>query len=160
MVWGPIGDRIGRVRALMLTILCYSLFTFLCGFVTNIWQLAVLRVLCGIGIGGEQPVGATYIAEELDERTRKMGAGLMHTGYYFGFFFAAVANYFIGANYGWRWMFIFGGLPALMIAFIRYGVHESKKWQEKFGDDAAQRPTMAPGIRRAVHAARTSATRS
>ena len=62
MVWGPIGDRIGRVRALMLTIACYSVFTFLCGLVTNIWQLAVLRVLCGIGIGGEQPVGATYIA--------------------------------------------------------------------------------------------------
>jgi MFS family permease len=142
MVWGPIGDRIGRVRALMLTILCYSLFTALCGFVTNIWQLAVLRFLCGIGIGGEQPVGATYIAEELDERTRKWGAGLMHTGYYFGFFFAAVANYFIGANYGWRWMFIFGGLPALMIAFIRFGVHESKKWQEKFGAEEKKRPTM------------------
>jgi MFS family permease len=142
MVWGPIGDRIGRVRALMLTILCYSLFTFLCGFVTNIWQLAVLRLLCGIGIGGEQPVGATYIAEELDERTRKMGAGLMHTGYYFGFFFAAVANYFIGANYGWRWMFIFGGVPALMIAFIRYGVHESKKWQDKFGAAEHARPRM------------------
>ena len=143
MIWGPIGDRIGRVRALMLTILSYSLFTFLCGFVTNIWQLAVLRVLCGIGIGGEQPVGATYIAEELDERTRKWGAGLMHTGYYFGFFFAAVANYFIGANYGWRWMFIFGGIPALMIFFIRYGVHESKKWHEKFGDvEAHKRPRM------------------
>ena len=98
MVWGPIGDRIGRVRALMLTILAYSLFTFLCGFVTNIWQLAVLRVLCGIGIGGEQPVGATYIAEEMPEDKRKMAAGLMHTGYYFGFFLAAIANYFIGAN--------------------------------------------------------------
>ena len=143
MVWGPIGDRIGRVRALMLTILCYSLFTFLCGLVTNVWQLAILRILCGIGIGGEQPVGATYIAEELDERTRKIGAGLMHTGYYFGFFFAAVANYFIGANFGWRWMFIFGGLPALMIAFIRYGVHESTKWQEKFGEAKHKRPTMA-----------------
>ncbi|HEY5617122.1 MAG TPA: MFS transporter [Vicinamibacterales bacterium] len=142
MVWGPIGDRIGRVRALMLTILCYSIFTFMCGLVTNIWQLAVLRVLCGIGIGGEQPVGATYIAEELDERTRKIGAGLMHTGYYFGFFFAALANILIGANYGWRWMFIFGGVPALMIAFIRYGVHESKKWQEKFGDRKEARPRM------------------
>jgi MFS family permease len=143
MIWGPIGDRIGRVRALMLTILAYSVFTFLCGFATNIWQLAVLRFLCGIGIGGEQPVGATYIAEEMNEDQRKWGAGLMHTGYYFGFFFAAVANYFIGANYGWRWMFIFGGVPALMIAFIRFGVHESKKWQDKFGDSEAKRPTMA-----------------
>src|SRR5437867_334130 len=56
MVWGPIADRFGRVRALMLTIFCYSLFTFLCALVTNIWQLAVLRVFCGIGIGGEQPI--------------------------------------------------------------------------------------------------------
>jgi MFS family permease len=144
MVWGPIGDRIGRVRALMLTILCYSLFTFLCGLVTNIWQLAVLRVLCGIGIGGEQPVGATYIAEEMPEDKRKMAAGLMHTGYYFGFFLAAILNYFIGATYGWRWMFIIGGLPALMIAFIRYGVHESAKWKEKFGDGSTHhaRPRM------------------
>ena len=142
MIWGPIGDRIGRVRALMLTILCYSLFTFLCAFVTNIWQLAILRFFCGIGIGGEQPIGAAYIAEELDENRRKMGAGLMHTGYYFGFFLAAIANYYIGANYGWRWMFILGGAPALLIAFIRYGVHESKKWKDKFGHEEAVRPKM------------------
>jgi MFS family permease len=141
MVWGPISDRIGRVRALMLTILCYSLFTFMCGLVNNIWQLAVLRVLVGIGIGGEQPIGAAYLAEELSESQRKIGAGLMHTGYYFGFFFASVANYFIGANYGWRWMFIFGGVPALLIGFIRYGVHESTKWQNRFGG-AKRGPTM------------------
>ena len=133
MVWGPISDRIGRVRALMLTILCYSLFTFLCGLVNDIWQLAVLRVLVGIGIGGEQPIGAAYLAEELSEDQRKIGAGLMHTGYYFGFFFASLANYYVGANYGWRWMFIFGGIPALLIGFIRYGVHESTKWQDRFG---------------------------
>ena len=142
MVWGPISDRIGRVRGLMLTILCYSLFTFLCGVVTNIWQLALLRVLVGIGIGGEQPVGAAYLAEELSESQRKIGAGLMHTGYYFGFFFASVANYFIGANFGWRWMFIFGGLPALFIGFIRYSVRESAKWNERFGDNVRARPKM------------------
>jgi MFS family permease len=141
MVWGPISDRVGRVRALMLTILCYSLFTFLCGVVNNIWQLAVLRVLVGIGIGGEQPVGAAYLAEELSESQRKLGAGLMHTGYYFGFFFASVANYFVGANYGWRWMFIFGGVPALLIGFIRYGVHESTKWKDRFGEKH-RGPTM------------------
>jgi MFS family permease len=129
MIWGPISDRIGRVRALMLTILCYSLFTFLCGFVTTIWQLAGLRLLCGLGIGGEQPVGAAYIAESLSENQRKIGAGLMHTGYYFGFFAAAVINYFVGATYGWRVMFYVGGLPALLIGFIRYGVSESPVWQ-------------------------------
>lgn len=143
MVWGPISDRIGRVRALVLTILCYSVFTFLCGLVTNIWQLAVLRVFVGLGIGGEQPVGAAYLAEELSESQRKIGAGLMHTGYYFGFFFASVANYFIGANFGWRWMFVFGGFPALLIGFIQYGVKESTKWKERFGDSARARPKMS-----------------
>ena len=77
MVWGPVADRFGRVRALMLTILSYSLFTFLCALVTSIWQLAALRVLCGIGIGGEQPIGGTFVAEEWPEDRRKMGAGFM-----------------------------------------------------------------------------------
>ena len=136
MVWGPVADRFGRVRALMLTILCYSLFTFLCGLVTNIWQLAALRVLCGIGIGGEQPIGGTFVAEVWPEDRRKMGAGYMHTGYYFGFFLAALANYFIGANFGWRWMFVLGGAPALLVGWIRRGVHESGTWQQTLGDPA------------------------
>ena len=150
MIWGPISDRIGRVRALMLTILCYSLFTFMCGLVNNIWQLAILRVFVGLGIGGEQPVGTAYLAEELSESQRKIGAGLMHTGYYFGFFFASVANYFIGANFGWRWMFVFGGLPALMIGFIQFGVKESTKWKERYGDNARARARDARGVRQAV----------
>jgi MFS family permease len=130
MVWGVIGDRIGRVRALALTIVAYSLFTLLCGLVTNIWQLMILRVLCGIGLGGEQPVGSTFVAEELPEDRRVKAAGLLHTGYYFGFLLASIANYFIGANYGWRWMFAFGGLPALFVGWIMSNVKESRRWEE------------------------------
>jgi MFS family permease len=140
MVWGPIADRFGRVRALILTILFYSVFTLMCGIVTNIWQLAVLRILCGIGLGGEQPMGGTFVAEEWPEDRRKMGAGYMHTGYYFGFFLAAIANYTIGANYGWRWMFILGGAPALLVGWIQSGVREPKTWQEKAA--GAGRPGM------------------
>src|SRR3954465_5044912 len=80
MFWGPIADRFGRVRALILTILFYSVFTFLCGVVTNIWQLAVLRILCGIGLGGEQPMGGTFVAEEGPEGRLKMCPGCMHSG--------------------------------------------------------------------------------
>src|SRR3989449_5144430 len=141
MVWGPIADRFGRVRALMLTILCYSLFTFLCALVTNVWQRAVRRVLCWIGIGGEQPIGGTFVAEEWSEDRRKMGAGYMHTGYYFGFFLAALANCFIGANFGWRWMFVLGGAPALFVSWIRRGVRESEAWQWRLGD-SQRRPAM------------------
>ena len=140
MVWGPIADRFGRVKALMATILFYSVFTFMCGLVTNIWQLAILRVLCGIGLGGEQPMGGTFVAEEWPEDRRKMGAGYMHTGYYFGFFLAAIANYTIGANYGWRWMFILGGAPALLVGWIQSGVHEPEAWKKQV---AVEKPKMS-----------------
>src|SRR5262245_21732105 len=140
MVWGPIADRFGRVRALMLTILCYSVFTFLCGLVTNVWQLAACRVLAGVGIGGEWSMGGTFVAEVWPEDRRKTGAGYMHTGYYFGFFLAAIANYIVGARYGWRWMFVVGGTPALLVTLIRYGVSESNTWAERGA--TAQRPSM------------------
>jgi len=65
----------------------------------------------------------------------------MHTGYYFGFFLAAIANYYIGANYGWRWMFILGGAPALLVGWIQSGVREPATWQKKAAD-ARQRPRM------------------
>jgi MFS family permease len=131
MIWGPVADRFGRVRTLTLTILCYSVFTLLCGLVTDIWQLAALRFFAGIGIGGEWSMGGTFIAEEWPEHRRKAGGSYMHTGYYFGFFLAALANYFVGTRYGWRWMFVVGGTPALLITFIRYGVRESATWEHR-----------------------------
>ncbi len=131
LVWGPIADRFGRMRTLVLTVLCFSLFTFLSAFATNIWALGIFRLLAGLGIGGEWSVGATFVSEEWPEDRRKMGAGLMHTGYYFGFFLAAIANYFIGAHYGWRAMFILGGAPALIIAFFYGRVEEPEKWKQK-----------------------------
>ena len=131
LVWGPIADRFGRLRALMFTILCYSIFTFLGAFATSVWTLAVFRLLAGVGIGGEWSMGGTFIAEELPEARRKMAAGLMHTGYYVGIFLAAIANYFIGARFGWRAMFVVGGTPALLVGFIRYGVRESKRWENR-----------------------------
>ncbi len=132
-LWGPIGDKFGRVRTLMLTIVWYSVFTFLSAFVTSVWQLAILRLLAGIGIGGEWAMGGTFVAEEWPEHRRRMGAGYMHTGYYVGIFLAALANYGIGSHYGWRAMFIVGGLPALFLAWIRHGVAEPTAWKKKEG---------------------------
>ena len=141
MLWGPIADRFGRVRTLMLTVLCYSIFTFLGSIATNVWQLGAFRLLAGIGIGGEWSMGGTFVAEEWPESKRAMGAGYLHTGYYVGVFLAAIANYTIGAHYGWRWMFAFGGTPALFVAFIRYAVVEPERWQ-KTRSDARTRQTM------------------
>ena len=134
LIWGPIADRFGRVRTLMLTILCYSLFTFLGALAVNVWMLGVFRFLAGVGIGGEWSMGGTFIAEELPESRRKIAAGLMHTGYYVGIFLAAIANYFVGARYGWRAMFLVGGSPALLVGFIRYGVRESKRWENRIAE--------------------------
>jgi MFS family permease len=130
-LWGPLGDKFGRVRTLMLTVLCYSVFTLLSAFAVNVWQLAILRLLAGIGIGGEWAMGGTFVAEEWPEHRRIAGAGFMHTGYYFGFLLAALANYSIGSHLGWRAMFAFGGLPALLLAWIRYGVTEPARWVQK-----------------------------
>ncbi len=141
LLWGPVADRFGRVRTLMLTIICFSVFTFLSAFSTNIWMLAVLRLFAGIGIGGEWSMGATLISEEWPESRRTMGAALMHTGYYFGFFLAAFANFFVGSRYGWRWMFIVGGVPALLVILIRRGMHEPARWEAK-RDQLGQKWTL------------------
>jgi len=130
-LWGPVGDKFGRVRTLMLTIVWYSVFTFLSALVTNVWQLAVLRLLAGIGIGGEWAMGGTFVAEEWPENRRRAGAGYMHTGYYVGVFLAALANYSIGSRFGWRAMYVVGGLPALLLAWVRHGVAEPGCWREK-----------------------------
>ena len=128
-LWGPIGDKFGRVRTLMLTIVWYSVFTFLGALVTNIWQLAILRLLSGIGIGGEWAMGGTFVAEAWPESRRRAGAGYMHTGYYVGIFLAAIAYYVLGSKFGWRGMFAFGGIPALLLAWVRYGVAEPQRWE-------------------------------
>jgi MFS family permease len=104
--------------------------------VTTVGQLAILRLLAGIGIGGEWAMGGTFVAEEWPETRRRAGAGYMHTGYYAGIFLAAIANYAIGGRFGhngWRIMFAVGGLPALLLAWVRHGVTEPSRWKEKAG---------------------------
>ena len=118
----------------MLAILCYSLFTFLGSVAQNIWQLGLFRLLAGFGVGGEFVGAATFVAEEMPDRRRVSGAGLLNSGYYVGTFIAAGLNYLIGAHYGWRAMFVVGGAPALFVAFIRYGVREPERWKKRILD--------------------------
>jgi MFS family permease len=131
LIWGPIADRFGRVRTMMLSIFCFSLFTLLAAFSTGIWSLAVFRFMAGVGIGGEWSIGASLVAEDWPEERRTMGAALMHTGYYVGFFLAGIANIFIGSRYGWRFMFALGGVPALLIGLIRNNVQEPARWENR-----------------------------
>jgi MFS family permease len=131
LIWGPIADRFGRVRTMMFSIFCFSFFTLLAAFATGLWSLAVFRFMAGVGIGGEWSVGAALVSEDWPEERRTMGAALMHTGYYIGFFLAAFANIFIGSRYGWRYMFALGGAPALLIGLIRNNVQEPATWEKK-----------------------------
>src|SRR5262249_22503375 len=131
ILWGPIADRFGRARTLMGTIVWFSLFTLLAATSQGVWSLAFYRFMAGIGIGGEWAIGAALVSEAMPEKRRVIGGGLMHTGYYFGFFLAALANYFIGSSYGWRSMFVVGGLPALLVAYFYNRVHEPERWRNR-----------------------------
>src|SRR6476646_3112348 len=108
LVWGPVEDRFGRTRALAATILVYAVFTGLAAFSTNVWELGIFRFLAGVGVGGEWSMAGTYVAEAWPEDRRKMGAGYLQTGYYFGFVVAAALNYTVGARFCWRAMFFCG----------------------------------------------------
>jgi MFS family permease len=131
LIWGPIADRFGRTRVLAATIFVYAIFTGLAALSQNVWQLALFRLLAGIGIGGEWALAGTYVAEAWPEDRRKMGAGYLQTGYYAGFFLASALNFTIGAHFGWRAMF-WCGLTPVIVAFIVLGrVKEPERWQRK-----------------------------
>jgi MFS family permease len=132
-MWGPIADRFGRTRVLAATILAYAVFTGAAALAQSVWQLALFRLLAGIGIGGEWALAGTYVAEAWPEDRRKMGAGFLQTGYYFGFFLAAALNYTVGARFGWRAMFLCGLSPVIISVLILTRVKEPERWREKAG---------------------------
>jgi MFS family permease len=128
-IWGPIADRFGRTRSLAATILIYALFTGAAAFSTNVWELGLFRFLAGVGVGGEWAIAGTYVAEAWPEDRRKMGAGYLQTGYYFGFFIAAALNYTVGVRYGWRAMFLCGFVPVVVSIVTLIRVKEPARWK-------------------------------
>lgn len=130
-LWGPVADRFGRTTTLALTILVYSVFTASAVFAENVYQLGAFRLLAGIGIGGEWAMAGTYVAESWPEDRRKMGAGLLQTGYYAGFFIAAALNFTVGAWYGWRAMFLCGFAPVIVAVITLLKVKEPARWVAK-----------------------------
>ena len=130
-IWGPVADRFGRKNTLAGTILLYAVFTGLAAVSHNVWELALFRLVAGIGIGGEWAMAGTYVAESWPEDRRKMGAGYLQTGYYAGFFIAAALNYTVGVHFGWRAMFLCGMAPVIISILILAGVKETAKWERK-----------------------------
>jgi MFS family permease len=96
-----------------------------------VWQLALFRLLAGIGIGGEWALAGTYVAEAWPEDRRKMGAGYLQTGYYAGFLLASALNCTVAAHYGWRAMFWCGLTPVVVALMVLLRVKESERWQQR-----------------------------
>jgi MFS family permease len=130
-LWGPIADRFGRTKVLAVTILIYAVFTGAAALSQSVWELALFRLLAGIGIGGEWAMAGTYVAEAWPEDRRKMGAGYLQTGYYAGFFLAAILNFTVGATYGWRAMFLCGLSPVVVAIATLLRVKEPKRWEQR-----------------------------
>ncbi len=136
-IWGPISDRFGRAKSLAATVLVYAVFTAAAAFATDIWMLGLFRFLAGIGVGGEWAMAGTYVAEAWPEDRRKMGAGYLQTGYYFGFFVAAALNFTVGANFGWRAMFLCGLAPVVVSLITLFGVKEPERWEHQHQEEVA-----------------------
>ena len=131
LLFGVVADRIGRTRALMLSILVYSLSSAACGFSRSIPHLAVFRFLLGLGMGGEWTSAAALIAETWRAEHRGKALGLMQSAYAIGEAIAALVVFLVLPRFGWRAVFFVGVLPALLVLWIRRGVPEPALWKER-----------------------------
>jgi len=126
--FGRIADRLGRSRALVLTILTYALFTGLSYFAQTWWQLLLFRFLAALGIGGEWAVGASLLSETWPRRWRPWMAAVLQTGVNLGVILASLANFLLSGSPP-RTVFLVGVLPAFLVLWIRRAVPEPEEWQ-------------------------------
>jgi MFS family permease len=130
ILFGAIADRIGRKRALMATVLLFSICSGLSGLAQNLTQLALARTLLGLGMGGEWASGALLVSETWPAQHRGKAIGLMQGGWAIGYIAAAIAGATILPRLGWRPMFFVGIAPALFTLWIRRKVDEPAIWVE------------------------------
>lgn len=139
--FGRLGDRLGRSRALVLTILTYAGFTGLSFFAQSWWQLMLFRFLAALGIGGEWAVGAALLSETWPRRWRPWLAAVLQTGVNIGVMLASLVV-FVLADFPPRTVFLAGVLPALLVLWIRRAVPEPQEWH----DAKANRSEAEPAI--------------
>lgn len=130
LVFGRWADSVGRRVPLMVDVCFYSVVGFLCAFAPNYTVLLVLRLLYGIGMGGEWGLGAALAMEKIPPEKRGLFSGLLQEGYSFGYLLAAVAFLLINPVFGWRGLFAFSLLPALVALYVRVKVGESEVWRQ------------------------------
>jgi MFS family permease len=130
MLFGFLADKIGRKRALMASILTYSVCSFVSGLATSIAMLAAARFVLGLGMGGEWNTGATLVAESWPTNVRAKAISIVQSSWAFGFAAAALVAGPMARYFGWRAVFFVGILPALLTLWIRRRVPESAMWQQ------------------------------
>jgi len=131
VLFGFLCDKIGRKTVLQLTIIVYSLGTFLCGFSIGLVFLLIFRIVTGLGVGGEWATGQTYIGETFPAEMRGRFGAFMQTGAPLGIALAAVVGGYLAPVVGWRLCFFVSLLPAIIVIFIRKKLPESDLWLEK-----------------------------
>jgi SHS family sialic acid transporter-like MFS transporter len=151
LIFGWLGDRIGRVRALALSILAYSLFTGFGYFAQAPWQLAGLRFLAALGMGGEWALGVALVMECWPEKWRPLLAGAIGAAANFGFLLSGImAKVHDVTIESWRWTFLVGAAPAFLVFFIILFVPESEKWKASVQKTIAKpfREIFGPALRK------------
>jgi MFS family permease len=144
VLFGVISDRIGRTKTMIITILFYSVFTWVTAFAQAAWQMVVLRFFVAMGVGGEWAVASAMVAEVMPQRVRAVMSSMFHASSVFGTLLAAaVGAYVIGnpawgelargwgleiGDEPWRWGFAIGVLPALLIVWVRWKLREPEAW--------------------------------
>jgi len=146
-VFGRLGDRIGRVRTMILTVAMYAVFTGLSGLSQNFTQLAVCRFLGAMGLGGEWGLGVALVMETWPNASRPLLAGILGGAANFGFLFAAgVTTILARYSLSWRWALVIGFAPAVLTLVVRLLVRESERWVQarKRGEEARFADLFAP----------------
>lgn len=135
VIFGPISDRYGRRRTLMVTMVLYAVGTASCAFVTEMWQLILCRIVASLGIGGEWAAGAAMVAEVVDEDNRVEAGALLYTAAPLGLFLATGVNALIAGDLmshdpelSWRFVLLFGLVPAALAFVVRIFVKEPERW--------------------------------
>jgi MFS family permease len=128
VLFGTLADRLGRKSMMSATILCYSIFSGLTYFATSLWQVAALRFLVALGVGGEWAVAATLVAEVFPASARARASGIFQATSILGTWMAALAGIAVGAQ--WRYAYVLGILPALLVLWVRAKVEEPARWRE------------------------------
>jgi MFS family permease len=146
IAFGVIADRLGRKRALMGAILIYSIFTAACGLAQSALQLAVFRVLLGLGMGGEWATGAALVSESFPAKHRGKALAFVQSSWAIGYGLAAAVNLVVMPIWGWRGVFFVGVLPALLVVWIQRRIEEPEIWTRTSQSDRGRISALfAPG---------------